>query len=727
MTELKCDYDDCYKKAKYKCDTCGGKAIVCSNHVMKHKDEIGHGHEFSIIEESKEQHFAPQSPSSRPPPEEPKKPEHSGAPLSSGEEDTDVIEDESEEHLKIMSVVSSAERDPRPIPVAADGLALIFRLFESTTDVARNFLLHKWGICIDQASDFLRRMTASSELKVVGAYGGLRESLAFASQVLKIEVNYEQEGHFQGILGFANPETSTVCLVFQIKDESVYLTKPYPEKSNESVLIRLLIDLCPVIVCCPSDEIIREWYWNENPSKMNPFVPRPHQGADIIMTQEKRISTELSEMQVINQLDLPSFTMTPDGHHQLFQWSIKQAQREDLPGNVITALAKANNSIKKILDEFNRVSRNRPPRLQDPPFDVVKKSLKLPNLGQIEKKVIEAYNKMLLTLGEHYKTFAETLWEEIMDNFNMNLRVSGWLGLASQSIDSVRDEILKNLEDCWIQDRGDRYINQLTPFVVNAKTGAKYDSLLMLFNANMEKFRKKKAEWIAELANKFKNEFKEICLKEYQALESYELTFATCELLVSDSAITLKPTTVKNRIPGAVTAQNLSFYIMDKEVAFAVFVERDQLQVWKFNPKTGLRSDLDQIPEIHSIPLIATGSHPKQFVAFYNEEKKVVFGALQDLKRINKGTFLTVYGDKVTKVISACILSNATRKIFMINERGLLYVIDLANSKKTMQPVYAPKRKDEPNIPFKPQYALDSLILKDQMMRLYISCYVSKQ
>lgn len=147
-------------------------------------------------------------------------------------------------------------------------------LIESRYDVYQTSKIFKWGISSQETFKLLDALKAYNTVQVIGIYGNLSESFNFARELLGYRGSLQEKASRQGegIIALFRPSTELLCLLYVTESEDLYSQKPFPQNSHKTIFPQLLIDLCPVIVCCPSNTIERNWYFSPNPQKANPFV-----------------------------------------------------------------------------------------------------------------------------------------------------------------------------------------------------------------------------------------------------------------------------------------------------------------------------------------------------------------------------------------------------------------------------------------------------------------------
>jgi len=203
----------------------------------------------------------------------------------------------------------SRERDSPDLQEDTD-LLLKAVLIESRYDIYETFRIFKWGINSHETFKLLDTLKAYNAIQVIGIYGNLSESLEFARELLGYprSLRNKVSGQQEGIIALFRPSTELLCLVYVTESEDLYSQKPFPQGSQKTIFPQLLIDLCPVIVCCSSQTIEENWYFSSNPRKANPFVSTPHITLFISarLSQTSELKIEKCELEIHGDVYLAS-------------------------------------------------------------------------------------------------------------------------------------------------------------------------------------------------------------------------------------------------------------------------------------------------------------------------------------------------------------------------------------------------------------------------------------
>lgn len=200
-------------------------------------------------------------------------------------------------------------------------------LIESRYDIYETFRIFKWGISGQETFEMLNTIRSYNAIKVVGIYGSLNESLDFAKELL--ECPYSLKHMFleqrEGIISLFQPATESLCLIYVAETEDLYTQKPFPQDSQKTIFLQLLMDLCPIIVCCPSSTLIRNWYSSQDAKRANPFVSATH---NALLIRVKLLQTSESDIEKLEVHLSADIYLTSDNQPFIFTIESNQQQRK---------------------------------------------------------------------------------------------------------------------------------------------------------------------------------------------------------------------------------------------------------------------------------------------------------------------------------------------------------------------------------------------------------------
>jgi len=672
------------------------------------------------IEESKES----------PPLSAPKLPEIPARPPDTSKEDfipsSGDSEDLSDEPMDLSTTAAESEASVVLSSAPTSRLDLkFFRIFSSHVDVAQTFKLHKWMINPLEAAELVRAMTAAgTPFKVLGTYGPLDVSMRCIRSILGISADqlHPPDDPKEGIVAYLRTDTQTLCFYFKIEHEKTYLSQPYPSSSREAVYLRLLFDLCPVVICCISEEIQRNWYWTTDSQRKNPFLPKTHKGMIVKVNRRKVHSADIEEIPVKLPRGLTSkFALTSDHWPYLFKAEhnsknfSRQAQLAIEQLKSWIASLKSSNSYSSYSSSSyssdswsSSSSHSYHSEYNSGTFHTFTNALKALTAEStaVVTTVKEKHSAMKKAIHSEAELHVKTFFSEFKTAFETKSEYTDWK-YSITTWDNFYARIWEAVVDKREYKNWKTYSNEAKKFVIriigqDESSEKQITKAVKVFFGNGLTLLKQQLE--ADFQSRFhtfETELTEL-ITQLATRNIEEYSIKTLALVITDEAVTVQEREIESRFTLRGRPSDVSLHTLEKDVAFAI--ARGINQTFKYNPLAGFAFEIEELLSIRSCPLIASGSTASLFVAFYNEEQKAIYGAAQEMKHIDRGIPLKVYGEEVHQVRSACVLQK-TRRILLINESGNVHFMELVCNVKRLSPVMVDCREErvsEEGLPLEP-------------------------
>jgi len=733
--------------AKVKCKTCN--AVLCLKHVQDHKDQIpDFTHTIASLEVlacalAGKGDSAVRSPI---PESEPRS--------GSLEVGAKVVEAE----LREVSAVPAdrARVDGRiAFPAESQAELQVCKLYSSRVDIAQNFRLHKWMINASEAEALIQTIGAAGRpLTVIGVYGPVDISMKFIRATIRLSEEFLPlpEEPKEGIVAYLRRDTHTLCFYFKIERDCTYSDQPYPSSSREAVYLRLLFDLCPVVVCCISEEIQRNWYWTTDSQLKNPFLPKIHKGMEVKVNKRRIESSEIQEIPVEFPRSMESdFALTSDHWPFLFKTKLTVKDFSKQATGAIEKLKVWLTTRKPSTSrEYNTYGTygsytgyssyggssggyssyggysgysgynsyvNWDSLSSSIEFDTGSFHAFTNALRALSSEITVVVN----TVKQKYGALKQAIQTEAADCFNafyseleskFTLKEKKWYHFG---ILTIPEEFRAKLRENFVEKRDYRYLDkkskEIKELIVGLKDNADADKRIVtaaittFFNEQLMSVTTRLQSAVDKEFLALENELIEV-IEQMASHNTEEYSIRTLSLKVCDNSLTVLEKDIESRFTLHGHPSSVVLHVLDHQAAFAIASRINQ--VVKYNPSAGVTFEIEELRGIQSSVLLASGSTVSLFAAFYNDERTAIYGAAQEMKYINKGIPLTIYGEEVHQVRAACLLQK-TRRLLILNETGNVYFIELVSSAKRLSPVlvdYSEERVSEEGLP------LESLIVR---------------
>lgn len=572
--------------------------------------------------------------------------------------------------------------------------------------------LHKWMINPREAEELVKNMTeAATQFKVFGTYGPLDISMKCIGSILNIGEDHllPLEEPKEGIVTYLRTDIQILCFYFKIEHDSIYLGQPYPSSSREAVYLRLLFDLCPVVICCISQEIQDNWYWTNDSQRKNPFLPRTHKGMIVKISRRKVQSADIEEIPVkLPRASSNQFALTSDHWPYLFktQMILKDFSRQT--PNAIDKLKLWIANVRSNIGYYNYSSDYYEYEYNTGPFHTFTGTLKALSSEStgVANTVKEKHRALKKAVQEEAENHFKAFFEEFKSCFDLKTEHKEYY-VINRTLDSLYAKMWESFVKKREYQHLQNFSKEAKEFVVGVigKEDLEKSEITKAVDSFFKKRSKKlNREIEAAKISKFNNLEDELTelIRQLASRDTEEFSIKTLALAITDETVTVLEREIESRFTLRGHPAEMRLHMLDKEAAFAIAGGVNQ--TFKFNPSAGFAFEIEELPSIRTSALIASGSIASLFLAFYNEEEKAIYGAAQEMKHIDKGIPLKVYGEEVRQVKSACVLQK-TRRILIINENGNVYSMELLCNVKRLTPVMVDRREEvisEEGVPLEP-------------------------
>ncbi|CAG9335282.1 unnamed protein product [Blepharisma stoltei] len=587
-------------------------------------------------------------------------------------------------YFDLLKVSESYEEHNLECYVSNDRNIIQGVLFESIADNIQNFTINKWQInisCYEKLANVL-----SLQNEVIGVYGCEDKCLELLSSYLSASrLNKDISTLKEGIVFFYNKDSGRLGLYFKCRDPNIYINKPYPQESKELIFVRLLFDICGAVICCPSQEALRSRYppkiegeqnhslelcegVNIKPEGENVEVSDTEDAvvrviekinnrdeSSIFLTnfhifrikkvfQDKNTETKKIDEAIQKLFKIISNTIESNGLYSFIE-SIDDASCfltfkntcERSLNDADGVCASIKNLYREVLDMITEIADNKFKQLADELNSKFKRKYK------IERASLSRFNMKLKNLNQALKKF------------------------DFKSLKSKSKELKKCIRECFDPKKDSSKIS--LQFINN-------------WNKDLE-------SWYLQLTTRLTNDVltksRIIIHNSIDSKKKYIYSFETLKIIQTETEICIESTGIENKYMAEEDFINMEIISFSEDMAYLLLSNNFQTQIVQFNPTQNYASEISMVSVMENDLLIASGSTPNIFVAFQNSIKKAYFGAIQQKKYITKGTELKVYMH-VKEVVSACILPK-TPRVFLLNEVGRLFYMELLSYDKLLHPV----------------------------------------
>ena len=181
-------------------------------------------------------------------------------------------------------------RDDRLLPFKVSSEIYCIEIFHSVLDTSQSFKIHK--LLVKEESIKTLKECLPKNLKIVSLYGMANVIMDCLNKAFETKIkNFPTT---EGIYLFYNPVKKRGALTFITENEDFYRSKSTMSSNPFVTIIRTLTDLSFKIIACLSDDIIGNWFYEEN-GTLNPFKPKVHDHLEInlidVSEQESRIES----------------------------------------------------------------------------------------------------------------------------------------------------------------------------------------------------------------------------------------------------------------------------------------------------------------------------------------------------------------------------------------------------------------------------------------------------
>lgn len=445
-------------------------------------------------------------------------------------------------------------------------------------------------------------------------------------------------------------------IAFNTPNENQYMGNLNACPKRFVTIVRILSDLCFNIVACISEEMIQNWYY-EQEGKMNPFKPKTHQSQtsrmeDIIITESK-----IEEIKSINSiLQSIEYMLHKDGNAPIYAFDFKVVSADE------------EKMINDALKEFPITS------LRVESADVFElnadKLLELIKFGEFNR--CEVRNKLK-------KIFVNLLnkKEQILREF----------------IQRTNEILLRNLKPRSFEYSMSACADGMQALTIKPESTESENLLKKNYNLYKESIKSQENEFVQKcesILTPLKSDvaFSQLSIYKREYRVSGENTEQTCKFEDSKHLFN-KSVSFKNFLASQIIS-------LDSEAIFILIknLDKNETFVLRFKSEILNQGDYEICESIQDLDAkLAWGSTASKYILFENTKKRASQGSLRLNKYFQKGTELDVYS--VVESVACAYYLNVKREILIIDSHGFLYRLDTVYEKSTVQIVKHPGTLDK--------------------------------